>query len=163
MHPGSVTLYQFKNLVWLTLKARVLNKTCVAAGFQSRWILIEDEKSHRPWALPWGGELTPHLLLMRLHHLVIIKGFIIEFKQKLFPQFYISFMNINKNKCLNYLENCSKYLCVNQESTFWAYSLALDKIHVWNEKKKEVTNKQKPTTQLFPINTYYRYKSFIKT
>lgn len=33
----------------------MLNKPSVAAGLQSRWILTEDEKRHKPGAVHWGG------------------------------------------------------------------------------------------------------------
>lgn len=116
----------------------MLYKTSMAAGLQSRWILVEDFKSHKPEGVCWEGGLTPHLLLMRLHHLVIIKILSLNLSRNCSHRFSISFINNKKDKCLKYLENCSRYLCVNQESTFWTYSLALDKIHVW--KKYWATN-----------------------
>lgn len=87
--------------------------------------------------------MTPYLLLMRLCHLVIIK---LNLRRNCSHKLFISFRNINKIKCLKYLEYCTKYLCINQESTFWAYSPALDKIHVWNGKKKKI-----PPPNFFPF------------
>lgn len=58
----------------------------MAAGLQSRWILVEDLKSHKPGAVHWEGGVDSSPIAYETSPSSYNQNIIIEFKQKLFSQ-----------------------------------------------------------------------------